>query len=100
MNFFKGLYNKAESYVLSKAPLGKVMIEAALRRGADDRISGKLELSARNIQAQTLKKYKTAIAAATDPENPDWTQLAEFYYNLMIDNHLASVIDSRILYCQ
>lgn len=52
------------------------------------------------MQAQTLKQWKAAIAAATDPDSPDFTQLADLYRNLMLDSHLASLIDSRILFVQ
>lgn len=52
------------------------------------------------MQAKNLAEWKLAIQLATDPENPDRSSLRTLYENLMLDNHLASVIDSRILFCQ
>jgi hypothetical protein len=99
MNALQKFYHKAENYVLSRMPDSRVMIEAALRRG-DNSISGQLNYQAKDIKAQTVKIWKQAVAAATDPEEPSWLELSALYENLMLDNHLASVIDSRILYVQ
>jgi len=101
MSMFKKLYAKAETYFLKNADFRKVFVEAALRRGDDNnRISGRLQYSAKNLRSQTLKVWKNAVAAASDPENPDYSLLAELYYNLLLDNHLSSVIDTLILFVQ
>lgn len=55
---------------------------------------------AETMQAKTLESWKTAIMLATDPENPDRNELQKLYDNLLLDNHLSSTIDSRILFCQ
>lgn len=99
MNFGKKLYSKIENLVLRNAPFQKVLVEAALRRG-DDRVSGKLDFTARTLKAQSLKEWKAAVSAATDPDNPDYSLLAELYYNLLLDNHLSSVIDTLVLFVQ
>lgn len=52
------------------------------------------------LQAKEIKDWKNGIAAATDPENPRRGDLMRFYQNLLLDNHLASVIDTRILRVQ
>ena len=53
-----------------------------------------------SIQAKSMEDYKTAVALALDNENPDRSALTSLYNNLLLDNHLASVIDTRILYTQ
>ncbi len=62
--------------------------------------SQSLEREAETMQAQTLNEWKLAIQMATDPEEPDRSFLQKLYKNLRLDNHLSSVIDSRILFCQ
>lgn len=62
--------------------------------------SEQLERTSETLQAQTLDKWKMAVMSATDPLEPEKTMLEDLYQNLMLDNHLASVIDSRILYAQ
>jgi len=89
-------------YFLSKAPDGDILVEAAKRStgGRSESPYRQLQLLPKSIQAKTLQQWKMAVSAATDPDNPDRTALAELYENLMLDNHLASVIDSRILFAQ
>ncbi|MBX7204161.1 MAG: hypothetical protein K1X81_01940 [Bacteroidia bacterium] len=77
-----------------------IMVENALRRGADDKKSSKLDFEAKNMAAKTLKDWKDAISQATDPEEPNREALELLYENLMLDNHLASTIETRILFCQ
>lgn len=100
---FKGLLNTIQDFVIKNAPNSKILIEAANRRGVPANSSSLLELletAAQNVSAQNMKKYKDAIAMATNPEDPNRQGIHELYKNLMLDNHLASVIDSRILYSQ
>lgn len=52
------------------------------------------------LQPKEIKHWKNGITAATDPENPRRGDLMRFYQNLLLDNHLASVIDTRILRVQ
>ena len=97
MNLFENLYSKVENAVLKNAPLQKLRINMALK---DDAPSRRIEREAITLQAQSLNEWKLAVSMATDTDNPDRSALEKLYDNLMLDNHLASVIDSRILYCQ
>lgn len=98
MNLFRNLYSKAEDFFLKRAPIQSLKVHAVAK--GDRAVSKQLTYEAETIQAQSLKVYKQAIAMATDPEEPDRSLLWTLYKNLLLDNHLASVIDSRILFCQ
>lgn len=52
------------------------------------------------LRAKEIKDWKNGVAAATDPDNPRRGELMRFYQSLLLDNHLASVIDTRILRVQ
>lgn len=92
------LYEKAERRFLLHADVRKLNI-VAFAKGAN-KASSQLDYQAETLQAQTLKEWKLAVMTATDPEEPDFTYLDALIKNLMLDNHLASIIDSRILFCQ
>lgn len=96
-NPFIQLYNAFENNVLKNASDSKLRVTMATR---DKSPSQNLEREAVTMQAQSLAEWKTAVTMATDPEEPDRSSLQKLYDNLMLDNHLASVIDSRILFCQ
>lgn len=102
MNLFQKIKTNLENKILHSADDGRILIEAAMRRGVGGQssLSSQILVDAKNIQAQNLKQWKNAVSSATDPDSPDWTSLSELYYNLLLDNHLRSVIDSRILYVQ
>lgn len=104
MNLLKKAYSAVERFFIDNANDQRLMVEAALRRGPSGTsatsLYDSLERTGKTIQAQTLAKWKSAVGSATDPENPDWTALYDLYYNLLLDNHLASVIQSRILFVQ
>ena len=51
-------------------------------------------------KAQEIKDWKLAITSATDPYFPRRGNLCRFYQSLKLDNHLSSVIDSRIMRVQ
>lgn len=55
---------------------------------------------ATNYEAKEIKDWKRAIMAATEPTDPRRGELMRFYQSLRLDNHLASVIDTRILRVQ
>lgn len=103
-NIFKGLLNSLQDLAIKHAPNSKILIEAANRRGVSNSGSSSLlemlETAARTASAQSMKKYKDAVQMATDPENGNKVGIVDLYRNLMLDNHLASVIESRILYSQ
>ena len=52
------------------------------------------------INAKEIKDWTRGVMSATDPDNPRRGDLMRFYQMLMLDNHLASVIDTRILRVQ
>lgn len=99
-NPFKKAYKTyVEDRVLKNTdPLKLKAVSAALNKS--ESVSRQLETEAVTMQSKNLAEWKTAIMLATDSENPDRSSLRTLYENLLLDNHLASVIDSRILYCQ
>lgn len=97
-NPLKPLYERIENLVLLNADLRKLKVVAFAK--GDKKASSQLDYQAETLQAQTLAEWKMAIMSATDPEEPDFQYLDTLYKNLMLDNHLASIIDSRILFCQ
>lgn len=50
-----------------------------------------------NLSRQTIKTWKSAIEAAKDPEEPNRSELMEVYDSIMGDDHLESIIETRIL---
>ncbi|GGA84612.1 hypothetical protein GCM10008015_26730 [Flavobacterium palustre] len=92
------LYQAIEKRVLLNADPRLLRVVSVAKNG--NAPSNQLNYEAETMQRQTLKEWTTAVMAATDPENPDKTGLQALYKNLMLDNHLASIIDSRILFCQ
>lgn len=100
MNFIKKIVDDFSDRILRGLPDGKVIVEAAIRRGTDKGLRSQINFESILRQAQNLKQWKQAVAAATDLEQPSRTPLWKLYDNLLLDNHLRSVMDSRILYCQ
>lgn len=92
------LYKKAERFFLSRANGRDLNVFAVAKN--DNPKSKVIVQDAETVQAQSLKEWALSILLATDPENPDKTALKKLYDNLWLDNHLASIIDSRILYCK
>lgn len=88
-----------KSDIIKDLTVQEVNILAAAK-GASNAKSKHLEYEAETMQAQTLKEWKQAIAMATDPEEPNRQYLEKLYKILRLDNHLSSIIDTRILYCQ
>lgn len=97
-NPFKTLYEALEKRVLLNADV-RMLNVVAVAKGANAP-SRQLSYESETMSAQTLKEWTIAVALATDPEEPDRAPLEKLYKNLMLDNHVASVIDSRILFCQ
>ena len=97
-NPFTQIYKAVENRVLNNAD-ARLLNVMAVAKGASAP-SRQLQYEAETMQRQTLKEWTMAIMAATDPENPDKVPLNALYKNLLLDNHLASIIDSRILFCQ
>lgn len=97
-NPIKQLYQKAEKFFLLNADLQALKVVAVAK--GDKAPSKMLNYESETLQAQTLNEWKLAVMMGTDPVQPDFSNLYTLYKNLMLDNHLASVIDSRILFCQ
>lgn len=97
-NPLKILYRKAEKHFLVNADLQSLKVVAVAK--GDTAPSRQLTYEAQTLQAQGLEEWKMAVMMASDPEQPDFGQLDKLIKNLMLDNHLSSVIDSRILFCQ
>lgn len=93
----KNIYGKVESYFLEKADVQKLNVHAVKKSHAK---SESLVLETDTLQKQTLEEWKLALMLATDIENPNRSVLQRLYENLLLDNHLGSVIDSRVLYSQ
>ncbi len=93
MEFKERFYN-AISAIL---PSNKIFAEY-YKRGGGNKAEWKRQ--ANMLQAKEIKDWKNGVMAATDPENPRRGDLMRFYQNLMLDNHLSSVIDTRILRVQ
>jgi len=93
----KNFINKVYDNVLKRIPLARIQVEAAVRSDKNKKtISSEIKRASTLFTAKTIKDWKSAIALATDPENPSFLFLAELYNNLMLDNHTVSVIESRI----
>lgn len=98
-NPFKNVYTALENRVLRNADSRKLKVVAEARNSTKN-YSGQLDHESVTMQSKNLAAWKSAIQLATDPENSDRSGLRALYENLLLDNHLASVIDSRILFCQ
>ena len=85
--------------VIKNLSVKEINILAASKSGPKGK-SHELEYEAQTLQAKSLNDLKMAISMATDPEEPNLQELDKVHENLLLDNHLSSVIDSRILYCQ
>lgn len=103
MSYFQDLKNKiyqgVEKRVLLNADFRALKVVAEAKSGQTPP-SEQLEYEAKTMQAKNLQDWSNAVTTATDPYEPDKTMLKDLYENLMLDNHLASVIDSRVLFCQ
>ena len=94
MTFKDRLYNAAAAML----PNNKIFAEYYKRSNGGNKVDWKRQ--ANMLQAKEIKDWKNGVMSATDPENPRRGDLMRFYQNLMLDNHLASVIDTRILRVQ
>ena len=97
MEFKERFYNSISALLPNK----NVFAEYYKRRekgGGGNKADWKRQ--ANMLQSKEIKDWKNGVMAATDPENPRRGDLMRFYQALMLDNHLASVIDTRILRVQ
>lgn len=96
-NFLKSAYKKAERYFLENASVQDLNVHAVQKGSGKSEF---LEVEIESMQAQTLEEWKLALLLANNLENPDKSLLQSLYNNLLLDNHLGSIIDSRILHSQ
>lgn len=83
---------------LKHVPDSVILVEAALRRGQS--VSELITPSAPSQSRIGLQEWKNAYMAARNPDYPNRNQLFAVYDNIMIDNTLTSIIDTRILKVQ
>lgn len=98
---FKKIYQQAESFFLKKADESalRVMAESKSGRGGKS-YSGQINYNPETMAAKSLEDWKMAILMATNQESPNFLFWYEMVQNLMLDNHLVSVIESRIAHSQ
>lgn len=89
-------FSAKETNPLLSVPDDQIFIEANKRSGGSD-INLKVVQSAPSGRAQDIGTMKQARRAALDPERPDRTLLYDLYDNTLLDGHLTSIIDTRIL---
>lgn len=99
MGLKETVYNYVKNKIVSNLSVTEANVIAAAKGGGKGK-SAELEYESETLAAKSLKDLQTAIALATDPEEPDRSLLGSLIKNLMLDNHLSSIIDSRILFCQ
>lgn len=51
----------------------------------------------KSLSRQTIKTWKQALELALASEDPSRLELMEVYTSILLDNHLASIIETRIL---
>lgn len=96
----KHLYKKAESFFLERANPQILRAVAELKNARGGALSHTITHTAETISAKSLDDWKMAVLMANDQENPNKLFLYQLYENLKLDNHLVSVIESRILHSQ
>lgn len=76
--------------------------EAKVERkgGGKKSIPNAIEQSNIFHEAQNIRKWKDAVAVASDPKEANYVALAALYENLLLDAHTMSAIDSRVLRVQ
>ncbi len=103
MNTFKQrlkgnkIYRIAEAFFLGNANYTQLnSLLAAGKRSNTSMPSSMLHHTATMMRVEDLNSWKMALMLATDPDNPDKQNLKALYDNMKLDNHLGSVIETRI----
>ena len=103
MNTFKQrlkgnkIYRIAEAFFLGNASYTQLnSLVASGKRTNTSMPSGLMNHSATMMRVEDLNSWKTALMLATDPDNPDKQNLRALYDNMKLDNHLGSVLETRI----
>lgn len=47
--------------------------------------------------SKDISKWKNALKSAEDPDNPDRSKLMDLYHDIMLDGHITSIVEKRIL---
>lgn len=91
------IYRAAEAFFLGNASYTQLnSIIAAGKRPSAAMPSEALTHQATMLRVEDLNSWKQAVMLATDPDNPDKQNLRALYDNMKIDNHLESVVETRI----
>lgn len=67
------------------------------RSYAPGTIHGDIRISQITMRSQDIGKWKRAIDSARSVTNPNRTMLYELYENIMLDGHLESVLEKRVM---
>jgi hypothetical protein len=98
MNILNSAAAFMQRFVDNRVSETRSILEAAKRGMADLALSQLINQQSLPPSAKTLDDWKRAIMAAKDIDNPDWTLLYNLHDNLLLDDHLESVIESRNAY--
>ncbi len=91
------IYNWAEKAFIRRAANSTIHIESAIRGEKKAKgVSADIKKESTVFTVKNIKNWKTAVAIATDPENPSFDELAHLYAHLKLDNHLVATIETRI----
>lgn len=85
-------------HFIKSIPDSQILVEAAMRRGQS--MTALIEPQSPSLQRVELATWKNALMAAQNVDYPNRNPLHVVYDNIMIDNTLTSIIDSRILKAQ
>ncbi len=96
----QNLYKKVENFFLKRADERLLRITAAIKNARSGALSSSLTHNAETMQVKSLEDWKLAVLMATNQYSPNRLFLHRLYQNLKLDNHLVSVIESRILHSQ
>ncbi|AZA87145.1 hypothetical protein EG349_10275 [Chryseobacterium shandongense] len=91
------IYRAAEKFFIGNASYTQLnQVMAAGKRQNPSMPSDVVKHQATIMRVEDLASWKTAVMLATDPDNPDKSNLHALYRNQWTDNHLESTIETRI----
>jgi hypothetical protein len=94
--YIKKAYKIAEAYFVQNADFTTINKMMAENKRPNSTPSSVIKHQAKLMRVEDLASWKMAVMLATSPENPNKSKLAALYYNMLLDNHLGSVIETRI----
>jgi hypothetical protein len=90
-------YKVAESFFLGNASYTDLNKMRALGKNPIAQMpSSIITHQSKMMRVESLASWKTAVMLATNPENPNKLNLQLLYENMETDNHLGSVMETRI----